>query len=147
MVLQLHVTHGGGGGAAAMAAAWQVEGTLTVLDKPTTRRTESMSMRFAPSAALAAARSVQVHKVASWTSPLAVATNGSKHLHYASAERGVRWQRSQGGGGGGGDSGDAHATLGADAHAPGPDAHALSLLSLDAGLVVVGEDSRPVLGC
>merc|ERR1712217_135629 len=78
-----------------------------------------MSLRFAPSSVLVNRSSAQMHKVASWTSPLVVQTNGSKHIHYVS-DLGVRWET------------------------PSDKTVALSVSSLDAGLLAVGEDSRPV---
>jgi len=96
------------------AAGSKINATLTILDKPTTRRTESMSVRFAPSASLVNTSGMEIHKVASWVSPLDVTTNGSTHIHYAT-DSGIRW------------TGE----------------HTLRVGMLDAGLLAVGEDGRP----
>lgn len=55
--------------------------TLTIIDKPTTRTTESASIRFAPSAQIVDPSSLELHKVSSWIGPTTVAENGSKHIH------------------------------------------------------------------
>eukprot|EP01045_Picozoa_sp_COSAG04_P003300 COSAG04_NODE_132_length_24268_cov_7.633426_20_plen_240_part_00 len=99
-----------------------INATLTVMDKPTTRRTESASLRFAPSQSVVEQSSMQLHKVASWVAPDDVAMNGSRHIHYIS-DAGVKW---------------AQHSAGQEEQAP------LVLRSLDAGLVAVGSDSRPV---
>ena len=67
-----------------------VNATLTIIDKPTTRTTESASVRFAPSTAVVEPASLELHKVASWIGPNTVAENGSKHIHYVS-DFGARW--------------------------------------------------------
>ena len=99
-----------------------INATLTVMDKPTTRRTESASLRFAPSQTVVEQSSMELHKVASWVAPDDVAMNGSRHIHYIS-DAGVKW---------------AQHSAAQEEQAP------LVFRSLDAGLVAVGSDSRPV---
>ena len=96
-----------------------VNATLTIIDKPTTRTTESACIRFAPGANTVDVTSLEVHKVASWVDPRTVAENGSKHIHYMS-DLGARW------------------------HLNETARRSLQLCSLDAGLVTVGSDGRPV---
>ena len=107
-----------------------INATLTLLHKPTYRGTESASLRFAPSPKLVSPDSLQLHKVASWIGPRTVAENGSKHLHYMS-DLGARWNLSTTNGQSNADSSTEHPSY-------------LSMRSIDAGLVAVGEDARPV---
>lgn len=101
--------------------ATAINATLTIVEKPSTRRTESASLRFAPSQYIVNQSSLQLHKVASWVAPDSVAMNGSKHIHYVS-DAGIQWVR--------------HNAKERHPH--------FMVRSLDAGLVAVGSDSRPV---